>query len=100
MLFRFEIDDPLDISQTHGICGFWALIASGIFDRDRGFLMTGNGEYLGIQFLGALSIALWSGIIGFIFFFVLKKMGRLRINGLYEVIGVDFMIHGMQDTLS
>jgi len=49
--------------------------------------MTGNGSYLGIQLIGAASIALWSGIIGFIFFFVLKKLDRLRINGLYEVVG-------------
>ena len=48
LLFRFEIDDPLDISQTHGICGFWALVAAGIFDIDRGYLMTGNGSYLGV----------------------------------------------------
>ena len=35
--------------------------------------------------------------MSFIFFFVLKNVGRLRIIGLFEVLGVDFMVHGTQN---
>lgn len=38
---KYEIDDPLYISQTHGICGFFSIIAGGMFDLDNGFLTTG-----------------------------------------------------------
>jgi ammonia channel protein AmtB len=41
LLIRFEIDDPLDITQKHGICGIWSLLATGIFDKEKGFVMTG-----------------------------------------------------------
>lgn len=39
---RFEIDDPLDISEIHGFCGIWSVIAVGIFDRDHGLLYKGS----------------------------------------------------------
>jgi ammonium transporter, Amt family len=95
LLYRFEIDDPLDVSQTHGICGLWGIVASGLFDSRQGFLNTGKANYLGVQLIGAVSLALWSGIMSFIFFYVLYKIGRLRLNPLFEVIGADFMEFGI-----
>lgn len=44
LISRFEIDDPLDISEVHGFCGMWAIIAAGIFDQERGFFYTGNAQ--------------------------------------------------------
>ena len=38
---RVQIDDPLEASQIHGLCGCWGLIAAGLFDRERGLLTTG-----------------------------------------------------------
>lgn len=32
LVSKFEIDDPLDISEVHGFCGMWAILAVGIFD--------------------------------------------------------------------
>ena len=32
LISKFEIDDPLDISEVHGFCGMWAILAVGIFD--------------------------------------------------------------------
>lgn len=95
MLYRYEIDDPLDVSQTHGICGLWGIVASGLFDSRQGFLITGKGSYLGVQMIGATALALWSGIMSFLFFYVLLKIGRLRLNPLFEVIGADFMEFGL-----
>ena len=43
---RFEIDDPLDISEVHGFCGIWSVIAVGIFDKDKGFFQTGSADQL------------------------------------------------------
>lgn len=48
LISRFEIDDPLDISEVHGFCGIWAIIAAGIFDKTSGFFYTGNARQLGI----------------------------------------------------
>lgn len=75
------------------MCGLFALIAGGIFDKDKGFLLTGNPDFLLIQILGSFCLVLWSGVMSFIFFYVLKTVDRLRLDGLFEVIGIDCMWH-------
>ena len=77
---KFDIDDPMDSISTHGICGFWSVMALGIFDNDEGILFTGNGQVLGIQLIGAVSLLLLSVFLSFVFFYPLKKMGRVRIS--------------------
>ena len=42
LLHKLEIDDPLRIVPIHGFCGLWGLLATGIFDRDKGLFMTGK----------------------------------------------------------
>ena len=98
-LGRFEIDDPLDISEVHGFCGIWSVIAVGIFDIDKGFFYTGNPTQLGIQLLGAVAYIIWAGLLSFIFFYSLKKNGRLRVALIFEVIGLDFIAHQSECTL-
>ena len=90
---RFEIDDPLDISQVHGFCGIWSVLAVGVFDRDKGLIYTGDATQLGLQFIGAISYTLWASFLSFLFFLSLKKNGRLRVPEIFEVIGLDFLDH-------
>jgi ammonia channel protein AmtB len=71
--------------------GFFSLLACGIFDKDKGFLISGKPDFLIVQIIGSLSLTLWAGTISFIFFYVLKKVNRLRIDGLFEIIGIDNM---------
>lgn len=99
LVARFEIDDPLDISEVHGFCGIWSVIAVGIFDIDKGFFYTGNPTQLGIQLLGAVAYIIWAGLLSFIFFYSLKKNGRLRVALIFEVIGLDFIAHQSECTL-
>lgn len=99
IISRFEIDDPLDISEVHGFCGIWAVLAVGIFDIDKGFFYTGIPDQLGIQFLGAISYTIWAGLLSFMFFYSLKKNGRLRVGLIYEVIGLDFIQHQSEGSM-
>ena len=48
LVSRYEIDDPLDITQVHGFCGIWSVIAVGIFDIEKGFFYTGSPDQLAI----------------------------------------------------
>lgn len=96
---RFEIDDPLDCAEVHGFCGIWSVIAVGIFDKDKGFFITGMPDQLMVQFIGAMSYTLWAGLLSFIFFFSLKKNGRLRVHIIFEIIGLDFIQHGTQSSM-
>ena len=82
----------MDSISTHGICGFWSLIALGIFDNTNGILFTGNTKVIGIQFAGALSLLSLSIVLSFIFFYPLKKMGRLRLSKIQEIIGIDIYL--------
>jgi Amt family ammonium transporter len=63
----------------------------GIFDIDKGFFYTGNPHQIGIQILGAFAYMVWAGLLSFIFFYSLKKNGRLRVDLIFEIIGLDFI---------
>ena len=91
MIIRYEIDDPLDVTEVHGACGFWSVIALGLFDIDQGMLYTGDATQLGIQFIGAMSYTIWTLLLSFMFFHALKKNDRLRVDFIYEIIGLDFV---------
>ena len=30
---KMDVDDPVEASQVHAACGFWGVIATGIFDQ-------------------------------------------------------------------
>ena len=93
LISRFEIDDPLDISEVHGFCGIWAILAVGIFDQKKGLFYSGNSNQLEVQIMGALAYSCWAALLSFLFFYSLKKNGRLRVSVVYEIIGLDFMKH-------
>ena len=46
LLTRYEIDDPMQVSQVHGFCGIWSVLAVGIFDSDKGLIFTGSLDQL------------------------------------------------------
>lgn len=89
--WRWEIDDPLDNSIIHGFCGMWSILAIGLFDNQQGLLYTGKIKFLGIQILGLSAYIFWSLALSFVFFYSLKLNDRLRIDPLFEIIGMDFM---------
>lgn len=78
----------------------WGVLAVGFFDKQRGLIYTGNFKQLGIQSIGLLAFALWSFSIAFPYFYSLMKIGRLRVPPLYEIIGMDILMHEERDKLS
>lgn len=42
LLIKLEIDDGLGLISVHGVCGFWGLVAAGLFDESKGTLNTGS----------------------------------------------------------
>ena len=75
----------------HGFCGIWSVISVGIFDIDKGFFYTGNPKQIGIQIVGAFAYMVWASLLSFVFFYSLKKNGRLRVDLIFEIIGLDFI---------
>jgi ammonium transporter, Amt family len=92
ILRKLEVDDPMDSISTHGICGLWSLIALGLFDNDKGAIITGDGRILGIQLIGAVSLIAMSVLVSVMFFFPLKKLGKVRLSKIQEIIGMDIYL--------
>lgn len=94
---KLKIDDPLEASQIHAFCGFWGLLSVGFFDKDLGILYTGNFNLLLKQFVGAFAIIAWAFVTSFLYFYCLKKLNKFRIGYIYEIIGMDVLMHGLQN---
>jgi len=114
-----KIDDPLDAFAVHGACGYWGLIAVGLFgtktyvhqvydgyglvDHEHntvnyyGAFHGGDGKQLGIQLLVGLVIAVWSATLTGLCFLLLKAFDSLRVpddEDSYE--GVDKLEHSVE----
>eukprot|EP00440_Ansanella_granifera_P005813 gb/GFBE01006305.1/.p1 GENE.gb/GFBE01006305.1/~~gb/GFBE01006305.1/.p1 ORF type:complete len:544 (+),score=136.98 gb/GFBE01006305.1/:1-1632(+) len=112
LLQKLKIDDPVDAVPVHCACGMWSLVATALFDwgedynyyhgwslwdciqNDDGTCMSGaGGKAIGVQLLFILIVILWSGTWSTLGFFVLSKIGKLRISEEVEQHGMDHMQH-------
>ena len=71
----------------------------GLFDIDHGLLKSGSVKQLEIQLLGGIVLMLWSTLFCGVFFKVLNSIGRFRVSHVYEVIGIDLLMHQSIDEL-
>jgi Amt family ammonium transporter len=95
-----HIDDALACFPVHGACGIWGVLSTGLFGAKA---LGGHPIYgletadwlpqLGVQALGALSVAVFTGLTGFLLFSVLKRFGMLRISKDAELYGIDIALH-------
>ena len=86
------VDDPIEASSVHGFTGMWGLIATGIFHNEKGLLAPDAEDRWGfffVQLVGMIAIIAWVAILAGGFFFLLSKIGLLRVPLLEEVIGLD-----------
>jgi ammonium transporter, Amt family len=81
----FKVDDPVGASSVHGVCGFWGVLAAGIFVADISFVT---------QLIGALAILAFVAIASGILFGVLKAVNLLRVSPQEEAEGLDLSEHG------
>jgi len=95
LLLHFQIDDPLDASPIHGVCGFWGLLAVGLFASEGGVtgLFFGDGEQLGHQLFGALVIATFAGGVTATVFSIMRYFKKLRVPLSIEITG-DLVLYG------
>lgn len=105
-LLAAKIDDPLEAFPIHGACGFWGVLAGGLFNRGihqvtAGFADDNYGLFYGggiklflANLIGAIVIALWTIALIAPLFVAMKMFGLLRISPEEEIIGNDVSKHG------
>lgn len=102
LLARLRIDDPVDCVATHGFCGIWGMIATGLFTQkevtgnfsSRDGLFYGGGMYLvGIQLLAVLCVSIWTFITSFIVISSIKYSMGIRLTEAEEQLGADAVEH-------
>jgi len=98
-----RIDDAVDAFAVHGCCGYWGLIATGLFSNQAnidaahqpGIINYSVGRQLGVQLLGGLVIACWSAAITAVELIILKRLfGTLRVTADEEEMGLDYAQFG------
>jgi len=103
ILFKLQIDDPLDAAPIHAFAGIWGLLSVGIFCTDDAVQYAGypninnscsSGRQFATQVIGALIIIVWSITLSTIVWITVKFTIGLRVPAVLEEMGMDVMQHG------
>jgi Amt family ammonium transporter len=95
----FGYDDTLDAFGIHGIGGTIGAILTGVFadpainEAGKG-LLYGNARQLWIQFEAVGVTLVYSAVMTFIIFMIIKAVVGLRVGAEEETIGLDESEHG------
>ncbi len=106
VFLKLRIDDPLSAAPMHGFGGMWGVFFTGLLAKQEyveqaygrspyyGVFYGSKGNLLASQCVGILAIVGWTcGLTGALFF-VLKRIGQLRISEEDEHRGLDASKHG------
>jgi len=96
---RFGYDDTLDAFGIHGVGGTLGAILTGVFadpainEAGKG-LLYGNPGQLWTQIVAVLVTLVYSGVMTFVIFMIIKVTVGLRVGAEEETIGLDESEHG------
>jgi Amt family ammonium transporter len=96
---KLGYDDSLDAFGIHGVGGTIGAILTGIFadpainEAGKG-LLYGNPVQLLIQLKAVIVTLLYSGIVTFIIFMLVKALVGVRVEAEHEITGLDESQHG------
>ena len=88
-----KIDDPVGAISVHLVCGIWGTLAVGLFGVSLNEIAE-NTISFNSQLIGVLAIGVFSIIVSFIFFFLIKIIMGVRVSEKEERQGLDIAEHG------
>jgi Amt family ammonium transporter len=95
---KLKIDDAIGAASVHGVAGAWGTLVVGLWGIDGeigiGLFNGGGAAQLGVQAIGVLAYAVWSIVLSFIVFKLLKSTMGLRVTEEDETVGLDLSEHG------
>lgn len=86
-----KIDDPVGAVSVHGVGGLLGTILTAVFCNPE---LDGVEASIGVQTIGALTVAVFCFVVGFVLFTVIKKTHGLRCDKRIEIEGLDIYEHG------
>ncbi len=93
---NMKIDDPVGAIAVHGINGFFGTIAVGLFSEKNGLFITGETSQLFIQFIGVAVISIFSFVLTYTIFKILKATMGIRLSHKAESAGIDAVEFGVE----
>ncbi len=93
---NIKIDDPVGAISVHLVNGMWGTLAVGLFDKELGLFYGAGATQLLAQIMGILTIGLWTVVLSFIGWSVLKAVLGMRVTEEEELMGLDIGEHGME----
>ena len=95
---RTALDDSLDVVAAHGVGGATGALLTGVFAQaDWGGasgLIAGNARQVGVQLIGLLVVAAYSGVATLALVRLVNAVGRVRSTQRDEAVGLDVTQHG------
>lgn len=92
---KFHIDDVAGAISLHGMSGSLGVILPGFLSTENGLFYGGGAGRLISQFIGMISIWVFTVICVSIIIFILKKTIGIRVPEEIELAGLDITEHGM-----
>jgi Amt family ammonium transporter len=85
---KLRLDDPVGAIPVHGICGAFGTLGVALFGRSE-MLVHPRFIQLGVQVLGIITCFVWTTVMSWIMFRLLKMTVGLRVSPLEEQVGID-----------
>ena len=92
---KFHIDDVAGAISLHGVSGSLGVILPGFLSTENGLFYGGGAGRLISQFIGMISIWVFTVICVSIIIFILKKTIGIRVPEEIELAGLDITEHGI-----
>lgn len=94
LLYRFKIDDPLDVVATHGVAGVVGTLSVAFVMPVSALASQSRLTQLGVQSFGALAIGLFTAITTWLALTLLGKFMEIRVSSESERLGLNYTEHG------
>jgi Amt family ammonium transporter len=95
---RTALDDSLDVVAAHGVGGATGALLTGVFAQANwggaSGLIAGNARQVGVQLIGLLVVAAYSGVATLALVGLVNAFGRVRSSQRDEAVGLDITQHG------
>lgn len=99
LLLKLKIDDPVGAIPVHGFNGLYGTLALAVFAPAEALPLKDNMAQLWVQFIGAMAAFGWAFAVGFLMFWIMKKLDILRVPPHYESRGLNEAEHGAKQTM-